>query len=61
MVKLLSVDPVNYQDAPAEGIRRILEIATGEVIPRGTPLDTSRIGRYSLARALFLGAQRFDI
>ncbi|KAJ9260556.1 hypothetical protein DTO212C5_8485 [Paecilomyces variotii] len=29
VVKLLSVDPTNYDDAPTEGIRRILEIATG--------------------------------
>lgn len=25
VMKLLSVDPANYQDAPREGIRRILE------------------------------------
>jgi hypothetical protein len=25
VVKLLSVDPTNYEDAPREGIRRILE------------------------------------
>lgn len=44
VVKLLSVDPTNYDDAPTEGIRRILEIATGESIPRGSKLDTSNIG-----------------
>lgn len=40
--KLLSVDPGNYQDAPTEGIRRIIEHFTGESIPRGTkiPLDS---------------------
>ncbi|GAD95409.1 hypothetical protein ANI_1_1666074 [Paecilomyces variotii No. 5] len=43
VVKLLSVDPTNYDDAPTEGIRRILEIATGECIPRGCKLDTSKI------------------
>ena len=47
VIKLLSVDPTNYDDAPTEGIRRILEIATGETIPRGKKLDTSRIGNYT--------------
>eukprot|EP00958_Prasinococcus_capsulatus_P024615 scaffold3880_cov403-Prasinococcus_capsulatus_cf.AAC.3 len=41
--KLLSVDPQNYDDAPREGIRRILEEYTGQSIPRGTPLPTDRI------------------
>ncbi|KAH7310834.1 Hydantoinase B/oxoprolinase-domain-containing protein [Stachybotrys elegans] len=35
LVKLLSNDPANYADAPTEGIRRILEAATGKTIPRG--------------------------
>ncbi|KAJ2977941.1 hypothetical protein NQ176_g4088 [Zarea fungicola] len=39
ILKLLSVDPANYQDAPTEGIRRILELVTGEALPRGEPLD----------------------
>ncbi|KAI5919036.1 Hydantoinase B/oxoprolinase-domain-containing protein [Camillea tinctor] len=43
VVKLLSVDPINYEDAPTEGIRRILEIATGRPIPRGTKLEASKI------------------
>ncbi|KFA54547.1 hypothetical protein S40293_08048 [Stachybotrys chartarum IBT 40293] len=38
VLKLLSVDPQNYDDAPTEGIRRVLEIATGTTIPRGEPL-----------------------
>src|SRR5687767_7809140 len=38
VLKLLSVDPANYKDAPTEGIRRVLELATGSAIPRGTPL-----------------------
>lgn len=37
--KLLSVSPDEYPDAPAEGIRRILELATGTKIAPGTPLD----------------------
>ncbi|KAJ3217826.1 hypothetical protein HDU67_007243 [Dinochytrium kinnereticum] len=43
VVKLLSVDPQNYPDAPREGIRRILELATGKSHPRDKPVDTSRI------------------
>lgn len=43
VLKLLSVDPANYPDAPREGIRRVLEAATGVLHPRGRPLDTSRI------------------
>lgn len=38
VLKLLSVDPGNYADAPTEGIRRVLESATGQTIPRGVPL-----------------------
>ena len=30
MAKLLSEDPDNYDDAPREGIRRILEDVTGQ-------------------------------
>ncbi|KAK5673023.1 hypothetical protein QVD99_000497 [Batrachochytrium dendrobatidis] len=43
VVKLLSVDPTNYDDAPREGIRRILELATGNPHPRGTLVDTSKL------------------
>lgn len=43
VLKLLSVDPANYPDAPLEGIRRLLEKLTGTSIPRGQPLDTSQI------------------
>ncbi|KAJ3566019.1 hypothetical protein NPX13_g7290 [Xylaria arbuscula] len=41
--KLLSRDPKNYQDAPIEALRRIVEEATGSSIPRGVPLDLSCI------------------
>ena len=41
---LVSQDPGNYRDAPTEGIRRILEIVTGEKIPRGQTLKTDKIG-----------------
>jgi 5-oxoprolinase (ATP-hydrolysing) len=43
ILKLLSVDPGNYQDAPTEGIRRILEMATGQPHPRGQLLDLFHI------------------
>jgi 5-oxoprolinase (ATP-hydrolysing) len=40
----VSQDPSNYQDAPTEGIRRVLEHVMGERIPRGTVLNTDKIG-----------------
>lgn len=43
IIKLLSEDPSNYKDAPLEGIRRLLSKFTGRDIPRGEPLDTSKI------------------
>ena len=47
VVKLLSVDPQNYPDAPREGIRRILEIATGRKLPRSQPINNSLIGMFA--------------
>lgn len=44
IIKLLSVDPSHYQDAPTEGIRQILELVTGQPHPRGQPLKLDRIG-----------------
>ncbi|XP_031780579.1 5-oxoprolinase [Nasonia vitripennis] len=41
VMKLLSVDPANYEDAPREGIRRILEQETG--VPIRGEIDTSQI------------------
>ncbi|KAH8892116.1 hypothetical protein GQ53DRAFT_863833 [Thozetella sp. PMI_491] len=35
LIKLLSVDPANYSDAPVEAIRRVLEAATGKPYPKG--------------------------
>ena len=43
IIKLLSEDPNNYDDAPLEGIRRLLSNFTGREIPRGEALDTSKI------------------
>ncbi|KAL7541994.1 hypothetical protein ACHAXR_011416, partial [Thalassiosira sp. AJA248-18] len=44
--KLLSVDPANYDDAPTEGIRRLMDAhdPTGKKYPRGEVVDTSLIG-----------------
>lgn len=43
VIKLLSEDPANYDDAPLEGIRRIMSHFLDHDIPRGEPLDTSKI------------------
>ncbi|SPO06723.1 related to 5-oxoprolinase [Cephalotrichum gorgonifer] len=43
ILKLLSEDPDNYEDAPLEGIRRIMSQFLGKDIPRGEALDTSLI------------------
>lgn len=43
VIKLLSEDPANYQDAPLEGIRRIMSHFLHRDIPRGQALDTSHI------------------
>ena len=43
IIKLLSEDPNNYDDAPLEGIRRLLSRFTGREVPRGEALDTSKI------------------
>lgn len=45
VVKLLSEDPSNYKDAPTEGIRRIVELATGQKLPRSQPVPTTSIGK----------------
>lgn len=44
VVKILSVDEKNYEDAPAEAIRQVLEIFYGRPIPRGAELDLSDVG-----------------
>lgn len=43
VIKLLSEDPSNYEDAPLEGIRRLMSRFLNIEIPRGEPLDTSKI------------------
>ncbi|KAL1852997.1 hypothetical protein Plec18170_005579 [Paecilomyces lecythidis] len=39
LIKLLSVDPSNYQDAPVEAIRRVLEKATGRSYPKSEKIS----------------------
>ena len=48
VIKLLSQDPGNYDDAPIEGIRRILEKATGRTLPRGEKLNTAEFANFSV-------------
>ncbi|BEJ08308.1 hypothetical protein CcaverHIS641_0503930 [Cutaneotrichosporon cavernicola] len=43
VLKLLSVDPANYPDAPTEAIRRILRELEGRDIPKGTKLSLDKI------------------
>ena len=43
VMKLLSVDPSNYDDAPIKVIRRILEEFSGERIPRSAKIPTGKI------------------
>ncbi|CBF78035.1 hypothetical protein AN8779.2 [Aspergillus nidulans FGSC A4] len=43
VLKLLSVDPANYADAPTEGIRRVLSLYYGQEIPRGVPLPKGEL------------------
>lgn len=43
VIKLLSEDPANYEDAPLEGIRRIMSHFLKREIPRGEALDTTKI------------------
>ncbi|KAH8597264.1 Hydantoinase B/oxoprolinase-domain-containing protein [Bisporella sp. PMI_857] len=63
VVKLLSVDPSNYDDAPTashlnseEGIRRILEMVKGVKLNRGEPLDTSDIASIKMGTTVATNA-----
>ncbi|KAF9898987.1 hypothetical protein BX616_003390 [Lobosporangium transversale] len=60
VIKLLSVDPNNYPDAPREGIRRILEIATGKPHPRDQP-DLLLIGNQSRPKIFDLSITKPDV
>ncbi|EXJ96274.1 5-oxoprolinase (ATP-hydrolysing) [Capronia coronata CBS 617.96] len=56
ILKLLSVDPGNYQDAPTEGIRRVLELATDESFPRGKPLNLKYLERLRMGTTVATNA-----
>ncbi|KAK7443735.1 hypothetical protein VKT23_015517 [Stygiomarasmius scandens] len=56
VVKLLSQDPANYKDAPTEGIRRVLEIVTGEKIPRGQVLKIDKLDYIRLSTTVATNA-----
>ncbi|KAF4126659.1 Hydantoinase B/oxoprolinase [Geosmithia morbida] len=43
IIKILSVDPRNYPDAPTEAIRQVLERFYGHEIPRGTHLNLDHV------------------
>lgn len=56
VVKLLSVYPSNYCDAPTEGIRRILELAAGAKLTRGEAIDTSPIASIKMGTTVATNA-----
>ena len=56
VIKLLSVDPRNYPDAPVEGCRRVLEHVTGHSFPRGIPLPTNKIEHIRLSTTVATNA-----
>ncbi|XXG95579.1 hypothetical protein Hte_001846 [Hypoxylon texense] len=43
VLKLLSVDPRNYADAPTEAIRQVFSHIRGVQIPRNGPLEISDV------------------
>jgi hypothetical protein len=48
VLKLLSVDPSNYKDAPVEAVRRVLEKATGRPYPKHERIPVDEIGKAPL-------------
>ncbi|KAI0338094.1 5-oxoprolinase [Trametopsis cervina] len=56
VVKLLSQDNSNYDDAPTEGIRRVLEIVENREIPRGSILQTDKIDYIRLSTTVATNA-----
>ncbi|ORY72599.1 5-oxoprolinase [Leucosporidium creatinivorum] len=55
IVKLLSVHD-HYPDAPREGVRRVLEIATGEEFPRDSQLPVDKIASIRLSTTVATNA-----
>ncbi|KAJ3184050.1 hypothetical protein HDU85_001901 [Gaertneriomyces sp. JEL0708] len=56
VVKLLSVDPHNYADAPTESIRRVLEHFTGKEIDRNRPVPTEDLSVIRMATTVATNA-----
>ncbi|KKY27756.1 putative 5-oxoprolinase (atp-hydrolysing) [Diplodia seriata] len=48
VIKLLSVDPENYKDAPSEAIRRVLKMATGKSFPKGQKIPLADVATNAL-------------
>jgi 5-oxoprolinase (ATP-hydrolysing) len=53
IIKLLSEDPSNYEDAPLEGIRRLMSKFLDREIPRGESLDTSKIESIRMGTSMY--------
>ncbi|GAA6037141.1 hypothetical protein JCM8097_008756 [Rhodosporidiobolus ruineniae] len=56
ILKLLSSDPGHYEDAPREGVRRVLEIATGETFKREDRLPVDKIDSIRLSTTVATNA-----
>ncbi|GAA5848487.1 hypothetical protein JCM8547_004528 [Rhodosporidiobolus lusitaniae] len=56
ILKLLSSDPGHYEDAPREGVRRVLEIATGETYKREDKLPVDKIDSIRLSTTVATNA-----
>lgn len=46
VIKLLSVDPENYRDAPVEAIRRVLEKVMKRPYPKNEKISLAGVGMY---------------
>lgn len=56
IIKLLSQDPGNYEDAPREGIRRVLEQVLEKKIPREEKFTTEKISTIRLSTTVATNA-----
>lgn len=56
ILKLLSSDPGHYEDAPREGVRRVLEIATGNKYRREDRLPVDKIDSIRLSTTVATNA-----
>ncbi|BGO97667.1 putative 5-oxoprolinase (putative) [Rhodotorula toruloides] len=56
ILKLLSSDPGHYKDAPREGVRRVLEIATGNTYKREDRLPVDKIDSIRLSTTVATNA-----